>query len=170
MDNNNDKNNNENIVNSNNENNDNDDENFYDDMPPLISIEEIEEINKKNYINNINNINKKIIYNRSISEPNLISLSYNSEDKYEEYVLYRHKRFRSESIEVLQDNTNSSTKYENLILQSNINLFDNTDNTDNNLISLSREERITKLTEICQKSIIDKVKCPVIDCVCKLFS
>jgi len=169
MDNNNENNNNKNK----NENNDNEDEHFYDDIPPLISIEEIEKINKKNYINNMN---KKIIYNRSVSEPNLISLSYNSEDKYEEDVLYRHKRFRSESIEVLQDNTNSSTKYENLILESNINLFnntdniDNSDNIDNNLISLSREQRITKLTEICQKSIIDKVKCPVINCVCKLFS
>ena len=132
------------------------DDSIYDDMPSLISQTEYE---------NICNMNKTIRY-RCISEPNLNSASYNFEDEYEN-AMHKRKRVKSEPLEVLQENTNSTENYEDIILASNKHLFsENYSISEYNL--LSRTECVNILVEICQQSFINKLQCPVLHCMCKL--
>ena len=153
-------NNNDNNNNDNNDNNNNDykieDENFYDDMPPLISIEEMNKmnINKMNKMNINNNSNEDDNYDttfeppfkrRCMSAPQLTS--YNNDND--------------------NDNDNKNLSYEDLILSTNTNMFDNIDDSID--YNLHREHCISILVKECRTSYESNKECPVKNCICKMF-
>jgi len=146
------------------------DESIYDDMPGLISMDEMEELEE---LENINTAQTQPMY-RCISEPNINSMSYSQDNEYDN-TQHRRKRFKSEPLESFQynenyknsENSESSENYEDIILISNKHLFYE-NYTASEYESMSREQCVNILVEMCQNSFTNNLPCPVVHCMCKI--